>query len=101
MTDERLATLIRQLQGMLGGKSVRSGQSTLTFTAAVTSNTVSVTHGLRKVPTEVVATSFNAPAFGNIPTCNAFGYGATSFSLNGEVKTAFTGTVVVSWIARG
>jgi hypothetical protein len=39
-------TLIRQLQGAIGGKTIRSGTETLTFSASTDSGAVTVTHGL-------------------------------------------------------
>lgn len=63
MTDSRLATLIRQLQGMisdlqdaLSGKSFRSG-SVVVHTAASATGSTTVAHGLGKVPAEAFATA--------------------------------------------
>ena len=53
---KRLASLIRQLQGALGGKTIRIGTQTLTWAGAVaTSDFPTVTHGLSTTPT-VLAT---------------------------------------------
>lgn len=46
--------LIRQLQGMLGGKSIRGGSATATFTAAPISAQVTIPHGLPTTPSEVL-----------------------------------------------
>jgi hypothetical protein len=96
---DRLWPLIRQLQGALDGRTIRSGTETLTWSASANSGTVTVTHGLPAAPTEVTATSKGAPGFGNIPNCNVFAISDTTFALNAEVKTAFSGSVTVSWIA--
>lgn len=98
---QRIWSLVRQLQTALAGRTIRSGTATLTFSASTNSTGTVVTHGLGKVPTEVVATSLSAPAFGRIPNCTTTTYTDTTFTLNGEVKTAFSGTADVCWIAVG
>jgi hypothetical protein len=96
---DRAFTLIRQLQGALDGKTIRAGSDTLTFAASTNSGTITVTHGLGATPGQVVATAKNAPAFGNIPVCHTANYTDTTFQMNGETKSAFTGSVAVSWVA--
>jgi hypothetical protein len=54
---------------------------------------------LARLPAEVVATAKNAPAFGNMPVCHTANYTDTTFQMNGETKSAFTGSVAVSWVA--
>jgi hypothetical protein len=98
---DRQGSLIRQLQGALGGRSFTFGTATLTFTASTNSAGITVTHGLGKTPIGVLATGQMAPAFGNIVTPNPTAIGATTFGLSGEVKTAFTGSIPVFWMAVG
>lgn len=86
---------LEQLRGL------KYGTAALTFTASTNSATTAVTHGLGTTPTAVVATSLMAPGFGNIPNCNAYNFGATSFDLNGELTAAYTGSISVSWVAIG
>lgn len=80
---------------------LRFGVVTLAYAAANTSNTVTVTHGLGRVPAAVVATSLGAPAFGNITNANIVGSTSTTFNINGETQAAFTGNVTLYWIAIG
>lgn len=96
---QKLMRLVLDTGGVTAG--ARWGIATLSFTASTDSATLSVTHGLGTTPIVAVATSYNAAAFGKIPNCNTFSYAATTFSLNGEVKTAFTGTATVGWVAIG
>ncbi len=77
------------------------GVASLGFVASTDSGTSIVNHGLEVPPRGVLAISNAAPAFGRIPLCNTWAYGPTTFSINGEVKTAFTGNVNVVWIAFG
>jgi hypothetical protein len=100
-TLDFLGTLVRQLQGALGGQTWRSGTAVLTFAAGTNSNTVTVTHDLGTTPTEVVATAHSSPAFGKIPRCNTANFTATTFQINGEITTAHTGDIPVGWIATG
>lgn len=86
---------------ILAGNAWRSGSSTLTFSASTNSNTVFVGHGLGRTPTQVIATPHNAPAFGNIPTAHTANFTGSTFDLNGETKSSFTGTVQICWIAVG
>lgn len=96
---QRDEILTRQLQGRSGGRKWRSGTATLTWAGTTDSATVSVPHGLGKVPASVTATSKDAPAFGKIPNCNAFDWTDTEFFLNAELKSSHTGDIEVSWDA--
>jgi hypothetical protein len=75
------------------------GATTLTFSASTNSNTITVPHRLPVPPAIVVAAALAAPAFGEIALCNVSTPTASSFNLNAEVKTSFTGTVTVVWLA--
>lgn len=99
--QQKFDALARAMAGF-GGKSVeiRYGTATLTFTASTDSAAVSVTHGLGRLPVSVVAMSFGS-SFGRVANCNWASPTATTFLFAGEVKTAFTGTVTVTWIAIG
>lgn len=48
-----LAVLIRQLQGMLGGKAIRTGSVSIHYSGAAVSDSTVVTHGLGSVPVYV------------------------------------------------
>jgi hypothetical protein len=57
VTLERLARLVTQLQGALGGKTIRTGSDSATWPTAERSNTVTVAHGLAGTPTFAQASS--------------------------------------------
>jgi hypothetical protein len=100
MSDtDRLAVLIRQLQGALGGLSIRSGSATLQFTASATAN-VTVTHGLTDTPTSVVAT-VDVSGTANHIHAEVFSVGATTFRIQGFATASITDTHTVYWIATG
>lgn len=80
--------------------SMRFGTQTLAFTASTNSAAATVTHGLDKTPSVIVAAALNA-SFGNIPNPDFNTVGATTFDMLGEVKTSFTGSVTMMWIALG
>jgi hypothetical protein len=86
-----------------GGQSinVRFGTVTLSWSAATVATNVTVPHGLGRLPVVVLATGKDAPATGEVPTCNPNTWTATTFGLNAETKNSWTGSVVVSWIAIG
>lgn len=96
MTDLRV--LIRQLQGALGGRRLKMGSTTLTWTLSQVSGAATITHGLGEQPALVVATVM-AVGSGQ----NAFvQYGnvtATTFQLTGWSPGVFSGTLGVSWVA--
>lgn len=96
---DTLARSVLDTGGQTAG--VRFGVATLSFTASTNSASTTVAHGLGTTPVSIVATSKNGSTFGQIPNCNTHTIGDTTFGLTGEVKTAFTGSVTVSWIAIG
>lgn len=85
-----------------GGRELelRWGVGTLTFTASAGSAALNVTHGLGKAPVACFAAALNA-GFGNVPYPVFSALGTTTFVLQGEVKTAFSGSVTMMWIAIG
>lgn len=103
MTDQRLATLVRQLQGALGG--IRSGTVTFTFTASSASATVTVAHGLGKVPGSVFVADWWIPgiAAGFSPV-RLDTLDDTSFQCRGETGPgygAISASIMAGWIAIG
>ncbi len=80
-------------------QKISFGLATLTFTASTDSANLLVPHTCGRVPLAVVATSFNGPTFPQIPTPNTFTWTATDFTLNAELRAAYTGTIQVSWVA--
>lgn len=97
---DRLWSLIRQLQGAMGGKSERSGSSTLTFTASNLSDVPTITHGLGFEPTEVfVSTSSRVVHAGYV----AGSADDTTFQVAGYHLTLATPTTTatVYWLVRG
>jgi hypothetical protein len=95
---QALAQLLLDTGGITAG--IRWGVQALTFTASTNSNTATVTHGLGKLPIGGIAQALSAPGFGNIPNPN-MAMGATTFDMNAEVKTAFTGSVNMFWVVIG
>jgi hypothetical protein len=99
---QRLWSLIRQLQGALDGKTIRSGTATLTWPGgSQTTSVATVTHGLPATPTEVVATAKNPPVDAWVWTGTP---GATTVDLAARTSAAAPAggtTVTVSWIAIG
>lgn len=91
----RLATLVRQLQGALGGMAVVAGTTTCTFTASTVSDTVTVTHGIGRVPT-VTTGSTNS----NVKWA-VFNKTATTFDILGRADSSVTQAIDVNWIAAG
>lgn len=98
---QRHASLIRQLQGALGGMTIRGGTSTVAFTASTDSANQTVAHGLGRPPLAVVACAATAPAFGDIPAFNAYGFTDTTFGINARKPTASTINVGFYWLAVG
>lgn len=94
---------IAQAMPGFGGKSmeVRFGITNLAFAASTTLTVTGIAHGLGRVPVAIIATSHGAPSFGQLVLCDTGGWTTTTFQLNGELKTAYTGTIPVSWIAIG
>jgi hypothetical protein len=96
---QALMRLVLDTGGITAG--VRWGAQALTFAASTNSATATVSHGLGRVPVVGFAQAYGAPGFGEIPNPNMFGFDADSFDLNGEVKTAFSGTVTMMWVVIG
>lgn len=97
---KRLWSLIRQVQGALGGRTVRSGSTTITFTASNLSDVPTVTHDLGGTPSEVIVSTNSrvihaASVSGSID--------ATSFQVAGYHLTLATPTTTctVYWVAFG
>jgi hypothetical protein len=98
----RIETLIRQLQGMLGGKMIRVGTDVLVFTAAATSATLTVNHGLGRTPICVLALcEVNADYI--VMGAIAGSRNATSFQVAGRTNAAgvLTANVRFFWLAAG
>jgi hypothetical protein len=91
-----LGPLIRQLQGALGGMSIRAGVTTASFTASALSTDASVDHGLPTTPVAVVVSSQDRQA-----KAGAFSYTSTQFTLRAKYDSVITGTIDVAWIAIG
>jgi hypothetical protein len=91
-----LGPLIRQLQGALGGRTIRAGVTTASFTASALSTDMSVDHGLPTTPIAVVVSSQDRQA-----KAGAFGYTSTQFTLRAKYDSVITGTIDVAWIAIG
>lgn len=94
---QRLWSLVRQVQGNLDGKTIRSGTDTVTFTASQSSATKTITHGLPSTPTAIVMTTGTGTAgiTLNYHTVTATTFGVSGFSAPG----ALTGTYPFSWVA--
>jgi hypothetical protein len=92
------AVLIRQLQGMLGGKSIRAGVADVSTSAAV-SGATTVTHGLGRTPMAVMLTALSS----GVTSENAASVGSTTFDINITYVdgTARTATVPVYWLVIG
>lgn len=84
-----------------GDRRVAFGTATLSFSASTNSATTTVPHGLGLTPLIVIATAISSPTFGQIPTFNAFTFDASNFKINGEITTAYTGSIDFSWLAIG
>lgn len=99
---QQLASLIRQLQGALGGRVLAAGVQVLTWPGSSPfTNAVSVPHGLKEAPLGVFA-------LGNISTNIVFPYagvpGPTTFTLSGWCPNASPTTGShenVVWVAVG
>lgn len=100
---DRLAVLVRQLQGALGGKQIRVGMDTLTWTASMDSNAPKViTHGLDHAPTIVAV--FNADTTGSYAGIASYTTDipdATTFRVYGRTPVALTGSKGIYWLAIG
>ena len=104
-STSRLETLIRQLQGLLGGAAWRGAGVTVTFPGgSQTSNAQTVTHGLGRAPTSIT--------FGPIATTtpvDPFVVGGTITDTVFDVKCRTTdgsspaaaSTVTFYWMSKG
>lgn len=95
---ERLASLIRQLQGALGGQNVRAGRVTVTFTASTTSNSVVVQHGVGRLP-RVTFGATGSAGLNAKPSITAID--ATSFTVQAKYDSSVSGDVGFDWHAIG
>lgn len=84
---------------LLGTGLPRGGRDSVVFAAATLSATLTVAHGLGRLPLSVVATAYASPSVEQIPLCNTHNWTDTSFNINAEVDTAYTGSIQFSWIA--
>jgi hypothetical protein len=100
---DRLSVLVRQLQGMLGGKAIRVGADTMHWSASTDSDAPKViTHGFDHAPTIVAV--FNADTAGSYAGIAAFTTDlpdATTFRAYGRTPSAITGTKAIYWLAIG
>jgi hypothetical protein len=97
-----LAVLIGQLQGALGGKTIRVGTDTMTWTASTDAGPKTIAHGLGRAPVVVFVT--NGDTVGSYPGIAAFtvlNVSATTFDTYGRTAGAITGTKAIFWLAIG
>lgn len=86
-------------RAVFGGAKFASAASAVHFAGSTLSENLVVTHHLPATPSVVVATSLGAPGPSQVPVMNVFSMTATTFTINGEIKVAFTGNIGFSWIA--
>jgi hypothetical protein len=84
---------------LLGQGLARGGLVTVTWTAGTLSASELVSHGLQRLPAAVVATAFNTPVSDEVPLANTFDWTETTFTMNAQVDSAYTGDIQVAWIA--
>lgn len=96
MNVVRLAALVRQLQGAVGGRKFRAGTASLSWSASTTAG-VTVTHGLGETPTVVLLTVHGTPSA--LVTAHPHTIGATTFAIQGVHAGVVTETRTVSWLA--
>lgn len=96
---KRLGSLIRQLQGALGGKAFVGGNASISFSAA-SSSSVTVTHGLGTTPTVVMAVASGNSSNVN---CAVGAVGATTFTLKAQYLDGVSRTTSepAYWLAWG
>jgi len=80
---------------------LRVGIGTISFTASQDSTNSTITHGLGRVPTAVVATVTSAPNHTDIAALNVHTLAATTFGINGRKWVASTLNVSFYWLAIG
>jgi hypothetical protein len=96
---QRLGSLIRQLQGALGGRSIATGSSSSVFTASASAADVTIAHGLPNAPTFARATCTNS----GLVEWWVVSKDATSIVFRGYTTTnaAVTFTATFDWFAVG
>lgn len=82
-----------------GEHKIAFGNSAVVFTASTLSASLTVTHGLGAAPKTIVATALLSPSAGKIPLFNTTGTSKTAFTINAEIKEAFTGGIAFYWVA--
>jgi hypothetical protein len=97
----RLGSLIRQLQGALGGRTVRGGAGTVTFPGASVSNVATVTHGLGRTPAQVfIQGSGNGFRFSaDITALNGTTFSFVAEAVDGGAKGP--GGATFNWLVLG
>jgi hypothetical protein len=102
---DRLASLIRQLQGALDGKAIQTGTVTFTFTASTFSAVQTVSHGLGRTPVAVFVASWWLPGvadgFSPVKSTTFSGTTFECYGAAGPGYAAFTNSVTTTWIAVG
>jgi hypothetical protein len=94
---DRLSVLVRQLQGMLGGKAIRGGTGEVTFTASNGSATTTIAHGLGGVPASVQITATEGVGINYQATKDA-----TNIYVIGDYPFGvLTDTLSFDWLAIG
>jgi hypothetical protein len=91
----QIQTLIRQLQGALGGKSFRSGTAGCVFTASAVSATATVAHGLPRSPSSVTFGAFDL----NVDGISLVSVDATNIVIQARYAASVTGTAFIMWHA--
>jgi hypothetical protein len=86
-----------------GDFAIAAGAATLAFSAGVKSATLTITHGLGRIPLYVVATAAGLMTVVSGPVVAVGALGATTFQMVGyDVdSTARTGFVTAYWFAIG
>ena len=93
---KRLGSLVRQLQGALGGKSLNTGTGSVAFSAASSAN-VTVAHGLPGIPSYADAIATNSIAIGfKFVSADATNINFTAFTTG---STSITATITFDWFA--
>lgn len=94
----QIQALIRQLQGALGGKSMRTGSSSAVFSAA-SNQTATFAHGLPRVPSYVDGISTNSVNIGfQLVSADATNATLRVFTTTGLNISA---TITFDWFAVG
>lgn len=104
MDPDRLSALLRQLQGALGGRSLRGGKAVLTFPGgSPNSGATTVTHNMGRVPSVTFGPIAGATPV--VPFVVAGSETTTSFQIGGRMSDGSSpgagGTQGVYWMAFG